>query len=98
LRRKDSGRTRVLEKRIALAQELAASPTTTVTLRVPTRLNEWLDAYAHGMWQHKVRKQELVAEALRLLIARRGGAAEEVLTTDLLGDRPNDRHRSGSAS
>jgi hypothetical protein len=50
------------------------------------RLNEWLDAYVHGAWPSKVRKQELVAEALRLLVARRGGPGEPCLATALLGD------------
>jgi hypothetical protein len=77
---------KVLKKRLALADELANTPTTTVTLRMPTGLNQWLDAYAHGAWPAKVLKQELVVEALRLLIAHRGGAREELVTTDLLED------------
>jgi hypothetical protein len=84
LRRSDAARRKVLKERLALADELARTPTTTVTLRMPTSLNRWLDAYVHGTWPAKVRKQELVVEALRLLVARRGGALEEVLTTDLL--------------
>src|SRR4051794_39430489 len=98
LRRKESGRIKALEKRIALARELAASPTTTVTLRVPMGLNEWLDAYLHAAWPQKVRKQERVTEALRLLIARRGAAEDGVLATDLVGDCPDVQQRTGRSS
>ena len=89
-RTKAAARERLLEKRLALARELSESPTTTVTLRLPIRLNEWLDAYVHGAWTSKVRKQELVAEALRILVARRGGPGQEVLGSDLCGDGPSD--------
>lgn len=82
----NSVRAKALEERIRIGRELAASPTMTVTLRLPGRLNEWLDAYVHGAWPQKVRKQELVAEALRLLIAVRGGPGLETLSTDLLPD------------
>jgi hypothetical protein len=85
-RRSDAARRKVLKKRLALADELASTPTTTVTLRIPTGLNRWLDAYVHGAWPARVRKQELVVEALRLLIAHRGGAREELVTIDLLED------------
>lgn len=78
-RRKAGGRGRLLAERTALARELSASATTTVTLRLPHRLNEWLDAYVHGAWPERVRKQELVVEALRLLIARRGGPGQTLL-------------------
>src|SRR5262245_21265094 len=84
-RTKAAARKRLLEKRLGLARELCASPTATVTLRIPMRLNEWLDGYVHGAWPSKVRKQELVAEALRLLVARRGGPGEPCLATALLG-------------
>jgi hypothetical protein len=89
-RTKAATRESLLEKRIGLARELAAGPTTTVTLRLPIRLNEWLDAYVHGAWTSKVRKQELVAEGLRLLVARRGGPGEPCLATALLGDDSED--------
>jgi hypothetical protein len=85
-----AGRMKVLEKRLALADELANTPTTTVTLRVPAGLNQWLDGYVHGAWPTKIKKQELVAEALRLLISRRGGPGEEKLVTDLLGEGLSD--------
>ena|SRR6516162_1168747 len=83
LRRSDAARMKVLKKRLALADELASTPTTTVTLRMPTGLNRWLDAYVHGAWPARIRKQELVVEAMRLLIACRGGAHEDVLAIGL---------------
>jgi hypothetical protein len=70
--------------RAAEALRLAASPTVTVTFRLPRALNDWLDEYVHRSWPERVRKQELVAEALRLLFARRGRAGEPVVPTDLL--------------
>lgn len=66
------------------ARRLADSPTVTVTFRLPRELNDWLDEYVHRSWPDRVRKQELVAEALRLLFARRGRAGEPVVPTDLL--------------
>jgi hypothetical protein len=90
-RRPDAVRMKVLEKRLALADELARTPTTTVTLRLPAGLNQWLDGYVHGAWPARVRKQELVVEALRLLIARRGGPGEDSFSTDLLAERQGQR-------
>jgi hypothetical protein len=63
---------------------LAESPTTTVTLRIPRALNDWLDEYVHRAWPERVRKQELVIEGLRLLFARRGRAGEPLVDTSLL--------------
>jgi hypothetical protein len=63
---------------------MAASPTITVTLRLPLELNHWLDTYVHGAWPERIRKQELVTEALRMLVARRGAPGEAVLVTELL--------------
>ena len=83
LERRNGQRARTLGARIALARELAASPTVTVTLRIPVRLNEWLDGYVHGAWPERVKKQELVTEGLRLLVARRGGPGEPRVFTDL---------------
>ena len=86
-RRSKAGGTsrKTLEKRIDLARELSKSPTTTVTLRLPHGMNDWLDGYVHRAWPERVRKQELVAEGLMLLIARRGGPGEPVFDTELLG-------------
>jgi hypothetical protein len=78
---------KVLAERVARARELASSPTVTVTLRIPVRLNEWLDGYVHGAWPAKVRKQELVTEGLRLLVARRGGPGEACVSTDLIDEK-----------
>jgi len=77
----------LLQRRIAEAEALASSPTTTVTLRIPLALNDWLDEYVHGSWPEKVKKQQLVTEALQLLFARRGKPKEAILPTELL---PND--------
>lgn len=77
-----------LEDRIQEAARMAESPTMTVTLRIPQEMNDWLDTYVHGAWPEKVKKQELVVEGLRLLIARRGKPKEEVIQTELL---PNDK-------
>ena len=51
--------TTALQRRITEAQALAHSPTTTVTLRIPHALNDWLDEYVHGSWPEKVKKQQL---------------------------------------
>ena len=72
--------------RVETAQEMAETSTMTVTLRIPQGFNEWLDEYVHRSWPQKVRKQELVIEALKLLYARRGRAGEEVVPTVLLGE------------
>lgn len=72
--------------RVAAAEELAETPTMTVTLRIPQGFNEWLDEYIHRSWPQKIRKQELVVEALRLLYARRGKAGEALIETALLGE------------
>jgi len=64
----------------------AAGRTMTVTLRIPQPMNDWLDDYVHQSWPERVRKQELVIEALRMLMVRRGQAGEEVLPTELLDD------------
>lgn len=74
-----------LTERIETAQTMAASPTMTVTLRIPMDFNAWLDEYVHLSWPQRIRKQELVVEALRLLYARRGKAGEEVIESDLSG-------------
>ena len=74
----------VLAKRVEEARKMANSPTMTVTLRIPQQMNEWLDEYVHGAWREKIKKQDLVIEALALVIARRGKVGEEVLATELL--------------
>ena len=74
----------LLVRRLAEAQRMAESATTTVTLRLPRELNDWLDEYVHRAWPERVRKQELVIEGLRMLFARRGRPGEPVLPTGLL--------------
>lgn len=84
-RRQQTGGTReLLQGRVAEAERMAESPTTTVTLRIPRELNDWLDEYIHRAWPEKVRKQDLVSEGLRLAFARRGRAGEPILPTPLL--------------
>jgi hypothetical protein len=74
----------LLDGRVAEARRLAESPTTTVTLRIPKELNDWLDEYIHRSWPERVRKQDLVSEGLRLVFARRGRPGEPILPTTLL--------------
>jgi len=63
---------------------MAKSSTVTVSLRMPHQLNSWLDAYVHESWPERVKKQDLIAEALRMLVARRGKAGEFIIPTELL--------------
>ena len=72
--------------RVEVAQEMSETSTMTVTLRIPQAFNEWLDEYVHRSWPKRVRKQELVTEALKLLYARRGRAGEDILSSPLLGE------------
>jgi hypothetical protein len=74
----------LLARRLAEAKRIAESATTTVTLRLPRELNDWLDEYVHRAWPARVRKQELVIEGLRMLFARRGRPGEPILPTGLL--------------
>ena len=74
----------LLDGRVAEARGMAESPTTTVTLRIPRELNDWLDEYIHRAWPERVRKQDLVSEGLRLVFARRGRPGEPILPTTLL--------------
>lgn len=76
----------LLDQRIKRAKEMSNSRTMTVTLRLPQEMNDWLDEYVHENWRDRVKKQQLVVEALQMLIARRGQAGEEVLPTELLGE------------
>ena len=74
----------LVARRLAEAKRMAESATTTVTLRLPRELNDWLDEYVHRAWPERVRKQELVIEGLRMLLARRGRPGEPILLTALL--------------
>ena len=83
-RQKEDGTDGLLECRAAEARRMAESATTTVTLRIPRELNNWLDEYIHRAWPEKVRKQDLVSEGLRLVFTRRGRPGEPILPTALL--------------
>ena len=83
-RQQADGASDLLGGRAAEARRMAESPTTTVTLRIPRELNDWLDEYIHRAWPEKVRKQDLVSEGLRLVFARRGRPGEPILSTALL--------------
>ena len=83
-RNQEPGMSDLLARRLAEANQLAESATTTVTLRLPRELNDWLDEYVHRAWPEWVRKQELVIEGLRMLFVRRGRPGEPILPTGLL--------------
>lgn len=76
----------LLKQRVLEAQQMAQSPTMTVTLRIPKELNEWLDAYTHGAYKEKIKKQDLVIESLRLAFAHRGYYGEEIIPTEFLAE------------
>jgi hypothetical protein len=78
--------TSLVAERVEQAEEMASSPTVTVTLRIPKDLNDWLDEYVHHSWRQKLRKQGLVTEALQMLYARRGKPGEDILDTAFLGE------------
>ncbi len=54
-----------LEGRI---KELASTPSVVVSLRMPEGLNDWLDDYAHAHRKEKVKKQDLISQAVQLLV------------------------------
>lgn len=64
------------------AEEKAKSQTTTVTLRIPTELNDWLDEYRHLSYPQRIEKQALVVEALRLLYMARGKPGTEAFNLE----------------
>src|SRR3954453_15838299 len=69
----------VLERRAREAEEMAGTPTVTVTLRLPAAFNQWLDAYRPRSYPRGVGKQELVGEGLKIACMRRGNAGEPIL-------------------
>lgn len=71
----------------------ALSKTTTVTLRIPTELNDWLDEYRHLSYPQRIEKQSLVIEALRLLYMARGQPGTEAYNLEdvLLAKSPGGR-------
>ena len=80
----------LVAKRATLALQLAQSPTTTVTLRIPQEMNAWLDEYVHRSWPERVKKQELVVEGLKLLIARRGRVGDPIVPSRLLLEQDDE--------
>ncbi len=73
------------------------SKTTTVTLRIPTELNDWLDEYRHLSYPQRIEKKALVIEGLRLLYMARGQPGSEAFNLEevLLSKAPG---RSASKS
>lgn len=51
---------------------MAETSTTTVTLRIPSAFNEWLDAYRHLVYPERIGKQQLMVEGLSMAFMRRG--------------------------
>lgn len=80
-----------IERRLKEAVALAEGATMTVTLRIPAPLNEWLDEYVHRSWPNKIKKQELVIEALQIMFVRRGRPGEEIIETDLLPEKKKEK-------
>lgn len=52
------------------AKVLSESDAMPITLRLPVKLNDYLDEVAHQYRKRKVKKQDLVALAARLLVER----------------------------
>ncbi len=81
----------LMAERLQEADRKSKSKTTTVTLRIPTELNDWLDEYRHLSYPQRIEKQALVIEGLRLLYMARGQPGteafnlEEVLLTKASG-------------
>ena len=73
----------IIQDRTEEAAKMGETGTTTVTLRIPVELNEWLDEYTHAYYKEKVKKQDLVKEALTLLYLKRGRPGETVIDSDL---------------
>jgi hypothetical protein len=67
----------LLTERQREADGKSRSKTTTVTLRIPVELNDWLDEYRHLSYPQRIEKQSLVIEGLRLLYMARGQPGTE---------------------
>jgi len=63
-----------LANRLDLAKKLSDTPTVSVTLRIPRGLNDWLQEYSHLSYPETLGKGQLVAEAIRMLVCKRGRA------------------------
>jgi len=57
-----------LTDRQGYAQALSATRAIPITLRLPEGLNDWLDEYAHLHRKQGVKKQDLIARAVELLV------------------------------
>ena len=62
-----------LKQRVA---EMATTRHVVISLRCPEAINDWLDEYAHAHRKEGVKKQDLVAEALAMLILKKEGAEQ----------------------
>ncbi|WP_395088823.1 hypothetical protein [Armatimonas sp.] len=51
----------------AEAMKLSASRMIPITLRIPEELNDWLRDYSHRKHKQGIKKQDLIAQAVRLL-------------------------------
>lgn len=71
-RRTRKGQTDTSQKSLVEAQgyahHLASTRAIPITLRLPEGLNDWLDEYAHTHRKQGVRKQDLIARAVALLV------------------------------
>ena len=72
----------IVRERTEEAAKMGGTGTTTVTLRIPIELNEWLDEYTHAYYKEKVKKQDLVKEALTLLYLKLGRPGEIVIESE----------------
>ena len=50
------------------AHQLGQSRPIPITLRLPEALNDWLDEYAHSHRKQGIKKQDLIARAVQLLV------------------------------
>jgi hypothetical protein len=62
----------------AYARDLAATTPIPITLRLPEGLNDWLDDYAHNHRKQGVKKQDLVARAVELLVLSLGAPYQDL--------------------
>ncbi len=72
----------LLAERLQEADRKSKSKTTTVTLRIPTELNDWLDEYRYLSYPQRIEKQALVIEGLRLLYMARGQPGTEAFNLE----------------
>ena len=60
----------LLMERLQEADSKSKSKTTTVTLRIPTELNDWLDEYRHLSYPQRIEKQAPVTYGLLAMVAQ----------------------------